>query len=584
MAKTAADLLVERLIDWGVDTIFGFPGDGVNAIFESLRNYQHKLKFIQVRHEEAAAFAACGYAKFTNRLGVCVATSGPGGVHLLNGLYDAKCDGQAVLAITGHTFHDLIGTHYQQDVDLDKLFEDVAAYNERIMGPAHIVNVVDEAIKTALSQHTVAHINIAKDVQEWDASKLPHSKGNIPKHSGDFYVPPSTAPSRILLQEAADIINTGSKVVILAGRGCLEARGEVTELAEKVAGPIIKPLLGKAVVPDDSPYTTGGLGLLGTAPSQTAMQECDVLIVAGTSFPYLEFYPTPGQAKCVQIDRDATRMGLRYPVDMGLVGDCREILAGLLPLVQKKMDRSFLEKTQKNMKQWNEVLRKRASNTDKPMKPQVVAEQINRFLDGDAIVVADCGTVTTWAARYIRMREKMKFSASGLLATMGNGLPYSVAAAIAYPGRQVVCLAGDGGFTMLMGEMLTLVKYKLPVKVIVIKNNVLGQIKWEQMAMEGNPEFGVELQPLDFAMYAKACGAAGFLLDDPAQAEHVLSQAFAHPGPAVVEALVDPNEPSMPGQVTMDQAINFAEALVRGQKDGWSIVKNVVMQKVREVV
>ena len=342
-----------------------------------------------------------------------------------------------------------------------------------------------------------------------EASDVPHSKGNIPHHSDDIFLPPSTTPTQVLLEEAADIINAGTKVAILAGRGCLGAQEEVTQLATKVAGPIVKPLLGKAVVPDDSPYTTGGLGLLGTAPSQTAMQECDVLIVAGTSFPYLEFYPKPGQAKCVQIDRDSTRIGLRYPVDMGLVGDCRAILLALLPLVRQKEDRSFLEAAQTNVKKWNEVLHKRATWMEKPLKPQVVADRINRFLADDAIVVSDCGTVTTWAARYIRMGEKIKFSASGLLVTMGNGLPYSVAAAIAYPGRQVVCLAGDGGFTMLMGEMLTLVKYKLPVKVIVIKNNVLGQIKWEQMAMVGNPQYGVELQPLRLRdMYARAlrCG------------------------------------------------------------------------------
>lgn len=301
MAKTAGDLLVERLTDWGVDTIFGFPGDGVNAIFEALCNYQHKLKFIQVRHEEAAAFAACGYAKFTGRLGVCVATSGPGGVHLLNGLYDAKCDGQSVLAITGHTFHDLIGTHYQQDVDLDKLFENVAAYNERIMGPAHVQNVVDEAVKTALSLHTVAHINIPKDIQEWKTSEAPRSNANIARHSADFFMPPSQAPTQALLQDAADIINAGSKVVILAGRGCLQARNEVLQLAKKVGGPIVKPLLGKAVVPDDSPYTTGGLGLLGTAASQDAMQTCDVLIIAGAVFPISSFIQSPARRNAYRL-------------------------------------------------------------------------------------------------------------------------------------------------------------------------------------------------------------------------------------------------------------------------------------------
>jgi pyruvate dehydrogenase (quinone) len=317
MAKTVSEMLIDRLIDWGVNTIFGFPGDGVNGIFEALRTNQEKIRFIQVRHEEAAAFAAVGYAKYTGRLGVCLATSGPGGIHLLNGLYDAKCDGQPVLAITGHTFHDLIGTHYQQDVDLDKLFMDVAVYNQRVMGPAHVTNLVDEAIKTALARRGVAHITIPKDVQDWSDSDAVRSAANIPAHSADLYAQAYPLPHSKQLQQAADIINEGSKVAILAGRGCLGAREEVLKLAEIVAGPIIKPLLGKAVVPDRSPYTTGGIGLLGTAPSQDAMKECDTLVMLGTSFPYLEFYPQPGDAKTVQVDLDSARIGLRHQADVG---------------------------------------------------------------------------------------------------------------------------------------------------------------------------------------------------------------------------------------------------------------------------
>src|SRR5688500_3609799 len=296
MADTVADLLVDRLIDWEVDTVFSLPGDGINGIFESLRRRQGRIKVIQVRHEESAAFAACGYAKFSRRLGVCLATSGPGGLHLLNGLYDAKCDGQPVLAITGHTFHDLIGTHYQQDVDLDKLFMDVAVYNQRIMGPGHVFNVVDEAIKTALARRSVSHITIPKDIQDWTSSDAERSDANIPKHSADLYAAAYPLPHAGLLQQAADIINQGSKVAILAGAGCLKGRAEILQFAERVAGPIIKPLLGKAVVPDDSPYTTGGVGLLGTAPSQDALADCDTLIIAGRSFSFLEFYPQPGLA------------------------------------------------------------------------------------------------------------------------------------------------------------------------------------------------------------------------------------------------------------------------------------------------
>ena len=583
MATTVAELLVERLLAWGVDTIFSLPGDGINGIFEALRLHKDTIKVIQVRHEEAAAFAACGYAKFTRRLGVCLATSGPGGIHLLNGLYDAKLDGQPVLAITGHTFHDLTGTHYQQDVDLNKLFIDVAGYTERVMGPAHVTNVVDEAIKTAISQRTVAHITIPKDVQDWTENGH-RSSANIPQHSGDLYSDALPLPPKALLEKAADLINAGSKVAILAGRGCLTARHELLLLAEKVGAPIAKPLLGKAVVPDDSPYTTGGIGLLGTAPSQEIMEECDTLIIAGSSFPYIEFYPKPGQAKAIQIDMEPARIGLRYPVDVGLVGQCWDVLRALLPLIPPKSDRTFLLSAQARMKKWNDLMEERGTRMDLPLKPQVVARELNRLLDDDAIICCDTGTVTTWAARHIHIRGDMQFSASGTLASMANGLPYSIGAAIAFPRRQVVCVTGDGGFTMLMGELATMVKYELPVKIIIMKNNVLGMIKWEQIAFEGNPQYGVQLQPIDFEAFAKACGAAGYTVEDPKLVGSVLRAAFDHPGPAVVQAVVDPNEPPLPGKITTDQAWQFAKALARGQKDRWDIIKTVVENKIREVV
>jgi pyruvate dehydrogenase (quinone) len=583
MGKTVADMLVERLIDWGVDTIFSLPGDGINGIYEALRMHRDAITVIQVRHEETAAFAACGYAKYAHKLGVCLATSGPGGLHLLNGLYDAKFDGQPVLAITGHTFHDLIGTHYQQDVSLDKVFMDVAAYNERVMGPAHVYNVVDEAMKTAIARRSVAHITIPKDIQKW-TTEGPRSSTNIPQHSGDISSDTRPLPPKALVEHAAEIINGGSKVAILAGQGCLTARNEILQLAEAVGAPIVKPLLGKAVVPDDSPYTTGGIGLLGTAPSQEVLEDCDTLIIAGSSFPYLEFYPKPGQAKAIQIDVDPSRMGLRYPVEVGLVGQCKDVLRALLPLIQLKKDRSFLEQAQARMTKWNALMDERGTRMDLPLKPQVVVRQVNQFLHDDAIICCDTGTVTTWAARHIHIKGEMQFSASGTLASMGNGLPYSIGAAVAHPGRQVVCITGDGGLTMLMGELATLAKYNLPVKVIILKNNVLGMIKWEQIAFEGNPQYGVQLHPIDFEAVAKACGVAGYTVNDPKLVESVLREAFNHPGPAVVQAVVDPNEPPLPGKITTEQAWQFAKALTRGQNDGWEIIKTVVENTIREVV
>lgn len=583
MAQTVGNLLFKRLLDWGVDTIFSLPGDGINGIFEAWRENQDKLKYIQVRHEEAAAFAACGYAKYTGRLGVCMATSGPGGIHLLNGLYDAKCDGQPVLAITGHTFHDLIGTHYQQDVDLDKVFMDVAAYNERIMGPDHVNNVLDEAIKTALSRHTVAHVTIPKDIQDW-SSNGKRSDMNIPHHSADVYSARHPLPTREELQAAADVINAGKKVAILAGRGALHARDEVIELADTAAAPIVKPLLGKAVVPDEHPFTTGGIGLLGTAPSSDVMNNCDTVIILGSSFPYMEFLPKPGKAKFVQIDIDPARIGLRAAVEVGLTGDCKKIIQLLLPMIQRKQDRSFLQRAQDDMKNWNELLEKRALRMDTPIKPQLVAYHVNKHLTDDTLVVSDTGTVTTWSARYLRMRGNMQFSASGLLASMANGLPYAVGAAVGNPGKPVVAMVGDGGCAMLMCELATIAKYKLPVKVIVFKNNTLGQIKWEQIVLEGNPEFGCDLQPIDFAAVAQACGLAGFALTDPHKAEDTIAEAFRTPGPALVEAAVDTNEPPLPGNITMKQTLHFAESLVRGEKDRWKIIKNVIEEKIREVV
>jgi len=584
MAKTGADLLVERLLAWGVDTIFSLPGDGINGIYEALRTRQDKLKLVLVRHEESAAFMACAHAKFTGKLGVCLATGGPGGIHLLNGLYDAKYDGQPVLAITGSAAHDLSGTYWQQDVDLVKLFEDVAACNERVMGPEHVQTITDQAIRTALGQRTVAHISFPKDLQDWTTGDDKVSQQNVEGHTKPVVVSSEVAPTLAQLQRAAEVINAGKKVAILAGRGALDARAELTHLAELLGAPVAKALLGKGVLPDDSPYTTGGLGLLGTAPSQDAMEECDTLIIVGSHFPYLEYYPKPGQARTVQIDLDATHIGLRTPVEVGLLGDSKTVLQALLPLLTRQDDRDFLTTAQDRMKSWRELLAERGTQEASPMKPQALPHVLSPLLNHDAIVTCDCGNNTTWAARYIQMQDQMLFSTSGLLATMGAGLPYAIAASVAYPGRQVVALVGDGGFTMLMGELATAVRYQLPIKVFIFHNNALGQIKWEQIVMEGNPEFGVDLQTIDFAKYAEACGATGFTIREMQDTDRVVRAALAHDGPAVIDCYVDPNEPAMPGKVSTAQAIEFAKALARGERDTSEIIKNVIKNQFREAV
>jgi len=581
-SATAADILVETIQDWGVEVVFGLPGDGINGIMEALRKREDRVRFVQARHEEAAAFMACGYAKFTGKLGVCLATSGPGGIHLLNGLYDAKLDGQPVLAITGMAYHDLIGTHTQQDVALDRLFVDVAKYTERIMSPSHVENVVDLACRTALAYKGVAHIAFPVDIQEMEGGK--RSKRNIGHHTSDVYARSARLPDEAELRQAAEILNAGKKVAILAGRGALTAGNELEQSAERLGAPIVKALLGKAAVPDDSPYTTGSIGLLGTRPSQEALEECDTLLMVGTSFPYIEFMPKPGQARGVQIELDPKRIGLRYPVEVGLIGDSARCLRELLPQLRRKENRKFLEQAQAGKKDWNELMEKQASRMDKPMKPQLLAHELGKRLRDDAIVSCDSGTITTWFARHIPARRGQKYSLSGTLASMAPGLPYTIAAQVAYPERQCIAFVGDGGFSMLMAEMATAVKYQLPIKVVIVKNDTLGQIKWEQMVFLGNPEYGCELQPIDFAEVAHACGAIGFSLDEPKECGRVLDEFLNAPGPAVLQATVDQFTPPMPPKVNAQQALHFAESLARGEPNRGKIATTALGDKIRELI
>jgi pyruvate dehydrogenase (quinone) len=582
MAKTGGDILVETLIEWGVDTIFGIPGDGINGVFEALRTRQDRVRFVQVRHEEAAAFAACAYAKFTGKLGVCLATSGPGGIHLLNGIYDAKLDNQPVLAITGAQHHDLIETYTQQDVALDKLFMDATAYSVRVMGPAHVEDVVEQACRTALAYRQPTHIMIPVDFQSQPAKD--RSARNVANHVSNIMARGGQLPDPEMLQRAADILNNAEKPFILAGRGAIGATDELLAVAERLQAPIGKPLLGKAAVPDQSPFTTGGVGLLGTKPSQVAMEECETLLIVGSTFPYVEYYPKPGQASAVQIELDPKRVGLRYPVDVGLVGDSKLVLSELLPLLKKNRSSKFLQAAQKGMKDWRELMHERGTRTDTPMKPQVVTHELNKLLDDDAIVITDSGTITAMTARHVDMRGSMQFSCSGTLASMACGLPYAIGASIAFPNRQVVAVIGDGSAAMLMGDFVTLRKYNLNAKIIVVKNNALGQIKWEQMVFLGNPEYGCELEPIDFVKVAEGCGINAASIDDPTRCADQLREALSTPGPCLIEAVVDPYEPPLPPKIEAKQALHLAEALAKGTPHAMKTALTLASDTVRELV
>jgi pyruvate dehydrogenase (quinone) len=566
MPKTSADFLVELLIAWGVDTIFGLPGDGINGIMEALRKQKEQVRFVQVRHEEAASLAAVGYGKFSGRLGVCLSTTGPGAIHMMNGLYDAMMDQIPVLAITGLPYHDLIGTFYQQDVATDRLLQDVAVYSERIMGPAHVESVVNMAVRAAIGRRGVAHIAFPNDLQDKPIEEDKPSQMNQPGHSQVMkWRPPVVVPTQDDLRRAADVLNAGKKVALLIGSGARGARAEIEEIAELLDAPVAKALLGKDVLPDESPYTTGTIGVFGTKPTSDVMKNADTLLMVGTSFPYISYLPKPDQVRSVQIDINPERLGLRFPVEVGMIGDARETLRALIPLLQRKEDRSFLEEAQSGMKEWWQLMEKRGTSQDMPMRPQVFARELGQQLNDDAIICGDSGTNILYAAREIRIRGRQRFSCSGLLATMGSGLTYAIGAQVAFPGRQVVAFVGDGGLTMVMGELATCVKYKLPIKLFVMKNNLLGMIRWEQMMFLGNPEYGVELQDIDFVKVAEACGARGFHVEEPGAVADVIRQALQSEGPVLVEAVTDPFEPLMPGQIKPEQAEKYAEALKRGQ-------------------
>jgi pyruvate dehydrogenase (quinone)/pyruvate oxidase len=532
---------------------------------ESLRTHQDQIRFIHVRHEETAALAACAYGKFTGRPAACLSTAAPGAVHLMNGLYDARIDQAPVVAITGMTYHDVIGTHYLQDINHDYALQDACVYSQRIMGEAHVVPVVDMAVRSAIGQRGPAAIAIPIDIQSGEAVTGDRSIKNIEGHSAVTAIDGRRVPPRERIEQAASLLSGASKPLIFIGAGARGAGAEVEQAAERLGAPIVKAMLGKDAVPDDSPYCLGGFAMVGTRPAQNALQACDAILIVGSSSPYIEFLPAPGSAKGVQIDDRAERIGLRYAVDIGLCGDAKLTLQELVPMLEQRSDRSFLEHAQEEMRDWRALQAERAEPVDgNPIKPDAIPFHLGRSLAERAILCGDSGTVTTWAARTELKRGQM-FSFSGTMCSMMAALPYAIGAQVAYPDRQVVALTGDGSLTMMMGELATLAQHALPVKVVVMRNDVLGLIKWEQMAFLGNPQYGVELAPVDFSKVAEACGLRGVRIEDPSRVEDQLGEALAADGPAVIEAIVDPHDMPMTPTINREHAKGFAWGLAQGQ-------------------
>ncbi|HEY3955485.1 MAG TPA: thiamine pyrophosphate-dependent enzyme [Streptosporangiaceae bacterium] len=586
MAQIVSEALIARLAEWGVDTVFGIPGDGINGIMEGLRRNQDKVRFVLVHHEEAAAFMATGYAKATGKIGVCLATSGPGGIHLLNGLYDAKLDHMPVLAITGMQETSVLGTGYQQEVALDKLYADVAEYDQMVYNPAQLPGVLDTAIRTAYARRGVAHLTVPNDIQVADAGADPwaHVAPASPPRTSPIMLQSPGRPREDDLQQLADLLNDGKKIAILAGAGALHAREELLTLAETLGAPIVKTLSGKATVPDDSPYTTGGIGLLGTRPSEDLMEEIDTLFMVGTNFPYTAHLPQPGKVRVGQLEADPARAGARVATEVPVVGDAKEGLAALLPLLKHRGEGRFLKKYQKETASWRKDMAALEDAGRNPIAPQYLVSVLDELAADDAVLTCDSGTIATWAARHWMIRGGREFFLSGNLATMAPGMPYAIGIQHAFPDRQVVAYVGDGGFAMLMAEFITAIKHKLPVKVVINNNNSLGQILWEQMVL-GYPEHGVRYpQPfVNYAALAEANGALGIKVERAEEVRGAVQQMLAHQGPVILDVNVNPDEPPLPGKVQYDQAKKFTEAFLRGQPRKATIATTLFKDKISQL-
>ncbi|WP_330342703.1 thiamine pyrophosphate-requiring protein [Streptomyces sp. NBC_00557] len=586
-----ADYVLQRLREWGIERVYGYPGDGINGLLGAFERAHGDPEFIQTRHEEMAAFMACAHAKFTGEVGCCTATSGPGAVHLLNGLYDAKLDHQPVVAVVGQQKRLSLGAHYQQEIPLARLFADVSEFCQMVVHPGQARHVIDRAFKTALTRRGVATIIIPEDIQEEKAQPSP------PKTHGSVFSSVGWSRARVLpdpdeLRKAADVLNEGTKVAMLVGQGAAEAEEEVVEVAELLGAGVAKALLGREVLPDDLPFVTGPIGLLGSKASDNMIRDCDTLLMVGTSFPYAEWLPDEGQAKGVEIDIDGRMIGVRYPMDAHLVGDSKETLKALLPLLERKADRSWREQIEKDVREWDALCRKRAGqHFGGTINPQAVASELSPRLPDGCILTADSGSGTNWWARNLKLREGMRASLSGTLATMGPGTPYAIAARFAYPERPVIAFVGDGAFQMNgMAEMITVKRYldrlsgPAPFVFCVLNNQDLNQVSWEQRAMAGDPKFpGSQYVPdVPYARYAEMLGLKGIYCEKPKKVGKAWDEALASDRPVVLEFKVDREIAPIPPHIMLAQGKKAAKAAVRDPERAGIAAKGM-RQKLTEV-
>ncbi|GAB3012661.1 thiamine pyrophosphate-requiring protein [Bowmanella dokdonensis] len=585
MSKSVADFLVERLTKWGVNRVFGYPGEGINGILGALDKHQDSIRFIQARHEEMAAFMACAHAKFTSQASVCVATSGGGAVHLLNGLYDAAKDHQPVVAIVGQQSRNALGGTYQQEIDLPALFKDVAAYVQMVVAPAQMRHVIDRAMRIAQAERTVTCVVIPLDVQSMEAVETPpREHGTV--HSGAGYQPPRTVPAAADLQRAADILNQGERVAMLVGAGALGAGDEVLQTANLLGAGIAKALLGKTVVADDEPNVTGAIGLLGTKPSWQLMKECDTLLMVGSGFPYSEFLPEEGQARGVQIDIEPRMLNLRYPMEASLVGDSKATLRELIPLLEHKEERAWQEQIKENVRDWWKILKARAMKSANPINPQRVFWELSSRLPDNCIITTDAGSAANWYARDLKVRPTMMASLSGGLASMGSGVPYAIAAKFAHPERPVIALVGDGAMQMNgNAELVTVQKYWQSWQdphfvVLVLNNRDLNQVTWEQRVLAGDPRFkdSQALPDFPYADYAKLLGFEGILVDDPEKLGSAWDQALNARRPVLIEARTDADVPPLPPHLTLEQVKAYLSALLKGDPDAAGVIASSIKQ------